>query len=54
MRVSLTTVLDVIGLVMLFVAAFAVDWRLGVAVVGVLLLVASRTIDRLEGTEDRV
>lgn len=48
MRVALTTVLDVLGMILLIVAGFAFDWRAGLAVVGVLLLVVSVMLAREE------
>ena len=38
MRVALTTVLELLGMVLLVSAAFFTDWQLGVAVLGVLLM----------------
>lgn len=42
-RESLTTVIELVGIVCVLVAAFAVDWRLGLACVGVLLCVVGYT-----------
>lgn len=43
--VTLSTVVELVGVLCLLVAAFAVDWRLGVALVGVLLLAAGFLLD---------
>lgn len=47
-RVSVdpASVLELAGFVCLVVAAFAVDWRLGLALVGVLLVVAGVAVGR--------
>lgn len=42
----LSTVAELVGLVLVAVAAFLVDWRLGVAVVGVLLVLLGWALDR--------
>ncbi len=41
MSLNLTDLLELAGVVLILVAAFAADWRLGIAVLGVLLIVAS-------------
>lgn len=42
----LSTVAELVGLVLIAVAAFVVDWRLGLAVVGVLLVLLGWVLDR--------
>jgi hypothetical protein len=44
MRDVITTVIELVGVFCLLVAAFAFDWRIGLATVGVVLLLVGYTI----------
>lgn len=44
-------ILDIAGLTALAVAAFATDWRLGVALIGLLLLLSSYLMTRGGGDQ---
>lgn len=48
MRVSLTTILDIVGLVLVLFAAFVFTWVAGVGVIGVLVLLLSRELAKAE------
>jgi hypothetical protein len=48
-NVTASTLLELVGLVLILVAAFALDWRAGVAVIGLVLLLAGFV---LGGSED--
>lgn len=45
MLVKLSNVLELVGAVLLLVAAFALDWRAGVALLGVSLAVVGYFLD---------
>jgi uncharacterized membrane protein len=46
MRISVAALLEGIGFVLLLIAAAAWDWRLALALLGVLLVVAGNLLDR--------
>lgn len=49
MRFKLSSAVEVVGLVLVLVAAFAVDWRLGLGLVGVLLVALGYLTDGVAG-----
>ncbi len=48
MRISLTTLLDIVGLILALVGSFALDWRVGVMVAGFVLLAFSYGLARAD------
>lgn len=48
MRVTLTTLLDLIGLALILIGSFLIDWRFAMIVLGVLVLAGSYVMARLE------
>ena len=52
-RVSLTTLLDVIGLILVLAGVAMIDWRAGLVAVGVVVLAVSYALARaVETTEE--
>lgn len=51
MRQTLSTVVELLGLALIVAAGFLFDWRLGLALVGVLLVVVGLAIDRPRAVE---
>ncbi len=51
MRITVTTLLDVLGLILLLTGAFLIDWRAGLMSLGAALLLFSYGLAR---AEDRI
>lgn len=47
-----TVAIELIGLICVVVALIGVDWRLGLAVLGVALIIGAATADRTEQPEE--
>lgn len=52
MRVNLSTLVEFVGLLLVVVASFAVDWRLGAAFIGVVLVAVGYVLDGPSGGDE--
>lgn len=51
MKIGLSSLLDLLGVICILTAAFAFDWRAGLALAGVALIVTAVLVDDEDPTE---